>query len=86
MSLESKRLKKSSSNRLNFGNALIQRVKNAIFVFPVLPGSAEARVTSGGIVKCLLIAYFIGSISVKKYKNPFTCVKVIASQFRWDIF
>jgi len=36
MSRESKRLKKSSSNWLNSGNALIglQRGKNAIFVFP----------------------------------------------------
>jgi len=32
-----------------------------------------------------LIAYFIGNISAKKYYNPFTCVKVIASQ-RWDVF
>ena len=55
------------------------------FMFPVLPGSAEAQVTRGGVVKRLLIAYFIGSISVKKYQNPFTRVKVIASQ-RWDVF
>jgi len=34
--------------------------------FPVLPGSAEAQVIWGGIVKCLLIAYFIGNISDKK--------------------
>ena len=53
--------------------------------FPDLPGSAEAQVTWGGIVKCLLIAYFIGNISAKKYQNPFMCVKVIASQ-RWDVF
>ena len=44
MSRESKRLKKSSSHWLNSGNELIQRLKNAIFVFPVLPGSAEAQV------------------------------------------
>ena len=35
MSHESKRLKKSKSDWLNSGNALIQRVQNAIFVFPV---------------------------------------------------
>ena len=35
-------------------------------------------------VKRLLITYFIGSISAEKYQNPFTCVKVIASQ-RWDV-
>jgi len=27
-----------------------------------------------------LIAYFTGNISVKKYQNPFTCIRVIASQ------
>jgi len=32
-----------------------------------------------------LIAYFIDNISAKKYQNPFTCIKVIASQ-RWDVF
>jgi len=51
--------------------------------FPVLSGSAEAQVIWGGIVK-RFIAYFIRSISAKKYWNPFTCVKVIASQ-RWDV-
>jgi len=60
-------------------------VKNAIFVFVVLPGSSQAQVIRGGIVKRLLIAYFIDSLSAKKYQNPFTCVKVIASQ-RWDVF
>jgi len=34
--------------------------------FPVLTGSAEAQVISGGIVKYLLIAYFIGNICAKK--------------------
>ena len=53
--------------------------------FPVLLCSAEAQVISGGIVRRLLIAYFIGNISAKKYRNPFMCVKVIASQ-RWDVF
>jgi len=53
--------------------------------FPVLPGSAEAQVIWGGIVKRLLIAYFIGNISAEKYQNSFMCDKVIASQ-RLDIF
>jgi len=53
--------------------------------FHVLPGSAQAQVIWGGIVKRLLIAYFIGNICAKKYQNPFMCVKVIASQ-RWDFF
>jgi len=44
MSREPKRLKKSSSDRLNSRNALIQRMKNAIFLFLVLPGSTEAQV------------------------------------------
>jgi len=53
--------------------------------FCILPGSAEAQVIWGGIVKRLLIAYFIGNISAKNIFNPFMCVKVIASQ-RWDFF
>jgi len=87
MSLESKRLKKSSRNWLHSGNALIQWVKNAIFVFVVLPGSSQAQVIWDGIVKRLLIAYFIDSLLFfcQKYRNPFTCVKVIASQ-RCDVF
>ena len=50
-----------------------------------MPCSAEAQVISGGIVRRLLIAYFTGNISAKKYQNSFMCVKVIASQ-RWDVF
>jgi len=53
--------------------------------FPVLPGSEEAHVIWGGTVKHLLIAYFVGNISSKKYQNVFTCVKVIANQM-WDVF
>jgi len=53
--------------------------------FRGLPRSAEAQVIWGGIVKRLLIAYFIGNISAEKYQNPFMCDKVIASQ-RLDIF
>jgi len=53
--------------------------------FPVLPGSAEAQVIWGDTVKRLLIAYFIGNISTKKYQNAFTYVKFIANQ-RWDVF
>ena len=65
MSRESKRLKKSSSDWLNSGNTLIQLAKNAIFVFPVLPGDVEAQVIWGDTVKHLLIAYFISNISAK---------------------
>ena len=53
--------------------------------FPVLPGSAEVQVIWDGTIKRLLIAYFIGNISAKKYQNAFTYVKVIANQ-RWDVF
>jgi len=60
-------------------------VKMWLSCFRVLPGRAEAQVIWGGIVKRLLIAYFIGNISAKKYQNPFMCVKVIASQW-WDVF
>jgi len=53
MSCESKKLKKTSSNWLNSDNALIQRVKNAIFVLPVLPRNAQAQVIWGGLVSVL---------------------------------
>ena len=53
--------------------------------FRVLPGSAEAQVIWGGILKHLLIAYFIGNISAKKYYNLFVWVKVITSH-RWEVF
>ena len=58
MSRESQRLKSSRSCMwLNSRNALVQHLsENAIFVFPVLPGSAEAQVIWAGTVKCLLIA------------------------------
>ena len=60
-------------------------VKMWFLCFPVLPGSAEVQVIWGGIVKRLLIVYFICNISAKKYQNPFMCLKVIASQ-KWDVF
>ena len=59
--------------------------ENAFSRFSVLPGSAQAQVNRCGIVKRILIVYFIGSICAKKYQNPFTNVKVIANQ-RWDVF
>jgi len=89
MSHESKRLKKSRSDKLNSGNALIQHLceKMRFSCFPILPGDAEAQViwVWGGTVKRLLIAYFIGNICAKKYQNAFTYVSVIANQ-RWDVF
>jgi len=44
-------------------------VKMWFSCFFVLPGSAEAQVIWSGIVKRLLIAYFIGNISAKKYQK-----------------
>jgi len=55
------------------------------FAIPFLPGSAAAQVIWSDIVKNLLIAYFVGSISAKTYQNLLTCVKIIASH-RWDFF
>jgi len=83
MSRESQRLKSSRSCMwLNSRNALVQHLsENAIFVFPVLPGSAEAQVIWAGTVKCLLIAC-LSVTFLPKYQNPFTCMKAIASQRR----
>jgi len=50
--------------------------------FPVLPGSAEAQVIWGGILKHLLIAYFIGNTFLPK--NIKICSRV--SSHRWDVF
>jgi len=74
-------MKKSSSDWLNSVNA---EWKTQFSCFPGLPGTAEAQVIWGGIVKRRLIAYFIHNICQKNI-NMFTCSKVIASQ-RWDFF
>ena len=85
MSREAKRLKRSSS-WLNSGNAVIQHLRERHFrVSPFYHGSTEAQVIWCGVLKCLLVVYFIGNISAKKISNLFTCVKVIGSQ-RWDVF
>jgi len=34
--------------------------------FPILPGSADVQVIFGGVIKCLLIAYFVNNISARK--------------------
>ena len=87
MSCESKRLKKSRSDWLNSGNALIQHLseKMRFSCFPVFLGTAEVHTIWGGTIKRHLIPYFIHKISAKKYQNVFTCVKVIANQ-TWDVF
>ena len=59
--------------------------KDAIFGFPVSPCSAEAQVRRDGQIKCILIAYFLGSTCAKNYRNRTVYVKIIASQ-RWDVF
>jgi len=42
--------------------------KMRLLCFPVLPGSVEAQVIWGGIVKRVLIAYFISNVSAKNIK------------------
>ena len=74
MSRESKRLKKWSS-WLNSGNALIQHLsENAIFMFTVSPGGAEAQVIWGGIVKHPWLLTLSVTFLPKRYQNPFTSV------------
>ena len=86
MSRESKSLKKSRSDWLNSGNALIEHLsENAIFVCPRFLRYAEAQGIRDVTLKCLLTPYFTGNIPVKKYQNQFTCVNVITSQM-WDAF
>jgi len=41
--------------------------------FPIFPGSAEAQVIWGGILKYRFIAYFIGNISAKNIKICYVC-------------
>jgi len=88
MSRDSKRLKKLSSNWLNSSNCTnTASEKNAtIFVFLVLPGSAEAQVSWGGIVKRLLIAYFTGSISAKNIKICSRVSKLTYSKSKVGLF
>jgi len=89
MSRKSKRLKKSSSvcDWLNSVSALglIQHLsENAILVFTfcqVVHKHTLFEVPKQNV-------FWLPTLSVtflpKKYQNPFTCVKVLASQ-RWDI-
>ena len=72
---------------MNSVKALIQHLseKMRFLRFPILPGTAEAHIIWGGIVKCVLTAYFMGNISVKRYQNVFNYVKLIAKK-RWDVF
>jgi len=53
--------------------------KDAISRFPVSPGSAEALVRSGGKIKHILIAYFLGNICAKNCRNRAVYVKIIVS-------
>ena len=43
--------------------------KDAIFGFPVSPGSAEALPRCGGKIKHILIAYFLRNICAKNCHN-----------------
>jgi len=47
------------------------------FLFP--PGNAEALVRCGGKIKYILIAYFLGNIYTRNYRNLTLYVKIIAS-------
>jgi len=53
--------------------------KDAISGFPVSPGSAEALVMSGGKIKYILIAHFLGNICAKNCRNRTMYVKIITS-------
>jgi len=79
---ESTRLKKSSSNWLKSGKAVLQHLieKMQVSCFRLLPGSAEALVRRDAKTKRIFIAYFFHNIYAKNYQNWSTCVKVIASQ------
>jgi len=59
--------------------------KDAISVFPVSLGSAEAQVRWGKKIKSILIDYFLGNTYAKNYRNRTVYVNIIASQ-RWDVF
>jgi len=63
-------------------NTASEKCNFCAFLFP---DNAETEVIWAGIVKRLLIPYFIGRICAKNIKNPFTYVKVITIQ-RWDVF
>ena len=82
-----KGLKKSRSDWLNSGNALTQHLteKMRLLCFPVLPGSVEAQLIWGGIVKGFWLLTLSVTFLPKKYQNAFMYVKVIANQ-RWDVF
>jgi len=62
--------RKSWTDWLNSGNALIQHLSEKMWFtcFPVLPGSAEAQVIRDGTIQRLLIAYFIADIYAKNIK------------------
>jgi len=72
-----------STVQLLQGSRLIQHLseKCDFSCFPVLPGGAEAQNIRGGIIKHLLIAYFIGNISGKNIK-----IHSRMSSQRWDVF
>jgi len=83
MSRESKRLKKSNS-WLNSINALIQQLSEKcnfrVFLFCQVVQKHKLFKVANNSCFYLLIACFIGNISLKKYQTPFTCLTVIASQ------
>jgi len=62
-------------------------VKMWFLCFPILPGSAEAQVIWGGILRRLLIAYFISNISAKKiWKSIRVCQSYSKPKVGVDVF
>ena len=82
MSCKSTKLKKSSSDWLNSGKALIQHLSENVrfYCLCVSAGSAEALVRWGGKIKYHLTAYLPSNISAKNCQNRLMYVEVIASQ------
>jgi len=87
MACESSRLKKSSSNWLKSGKAVIQHlILNMRYsCFGVLPGSAESVKWCGTIKHHSLTVYFLSKISAKNCQNQSIYEEIIASQM-WDVF
>jgi len=59
--------------------------KDAIFGFPVSPGSVEAQVRWRGKIKYILIAYFLRNTCARNYHNQTVYVKIITTK-RWGVF
>ena len=68
-----KKIEEINQRQVDFWQCTLHNSTNAAFewklsCFPILPGSAEAQIIWGGILKRLLIAYFILTIMSKNIK------------------